>query len=365
MSKLKQVGDLKLELSNMTEKLRELAETAGAELANFGRIDTARITLIIGKISIITNNFLFFLAEIPKVRAAEVEMKGALSAREAHEWSELQNETYRLRTWINQWPKIEILLRGQIPPKRRKLFSKLVADDDISIAHNIANDAFLGSIHQVLNPEKQSATAQEHGCFADIPLSQNLFIEHVHAAKRVLLARRPNHPMRFLDVGCGGGMKVLSAATFFDRADGLEFDLGYVELAKALFSSCRADRCEVIQADGLNYPNYDAYDVVYFYRPMRHIEQLKELEDKIIGNVRPGTLIVAPYLSFNYRYKELGCARIERQLYIAHSCQRNADSLRREAEFTGSFALYTTPIIPSIWDPILKASRAKGFAPVS
>lgn len=361
MQKPKQVGDLKAELNDILGELRSLIESVGVELNKAGRADTARVTLATSRISTLTQKFIFFIPEIAKARETHVEENGPLTAHEAQIWAALTQDANRSRTSLTQWTAIDGLIRSQIPPKRRNLFMPSVALDDISISQNAANDQLLDSLYKTLNTTAQNEKAREHGCFADISLPQSVFVEYAHAARRILLARRPRHPVRFLDVGCGGGLKVLSASTFFDRADGIEFDPGYAEAAKALFENTRADRCNVIEADGLNYPHYNEYDVVYFYRPMRHIELLRQLEDQIIGTVRPGTLIIAPYTMFEHRFEALGCARVERQIYVAHSSQSQADKMRRDAEFMGSFAQFSNSNVPSIWDPILKASKAKGY----
>lgn len=364
MQTFKQFDDLKSELDHLLAELQNLIEGAAGALTKIGGVDTAQVTFAIGKISVITNKFLFLLPEISKARAGDIDTNGALLPADAHKWSQLENTAYRTRTWITQWPTIETLLRSQIPPKRRKLFHKPIAPDDISAVQNRANDALLNDLYNILNAATQNEAAREHGCFADISLPQTVFLEHIHAAKRILLTRGRNHPMRFLDVGCGAGLKVLSAAGFFDRADGLEFDPGYVEAAKTLFKNSRADRCDVIHADGLTYSDYDVYDAVYFYRPMRHIELLRKLEDQIVKNVRPGTLIIAPYKMFDHRFEELGCARIDRQIYITQTSQSDAKKLRRDAELTGSFVQFEPNTAPSIWDPILQASKTKGFGAV-
>lgn len=360
LKKLVQLSDLESEFSKTMGEFEKAVAHVGQELLKRGRIDTVRITILISEISVLSRKFLFLLPEIARIRAAEEE-RASPTPPELARWAKLSNEVYRCRTWMNQWSSIEVLIRRQIPPKRRKLFEKAPVEGDISIAQNFAYDKLLDDLYKILNPANQNDEARDHGCFADISLPHSLFLEYAHATRRILLSRRLKHPARFLDVGCGRGLKVLSAAAFFDRADGLEFDPGYVDAAKTLFKSTRADRCDVFQADALTYQDYDVYDAVYFYRPMRHIEMLKELENQVIKMVRPGTLLIAPYKMFEHRYEELGCARVERQIYITQTSQSDADKLRREAELTGSRSFDPTSIVPSIWEPILKASRAKGF----
>lgn len=361
MRDLRSIDDLEADLAAMMRSLRSLIDEVGCELAKPSTIDAARITLIIGKIAALTQKFLFFLPAIAKAKAVEVAEEGLFSPHEMHKWSELENEAYRSRTWMSQWPEIEALIRRQIPPIRKKLFEEPAPENDILKVQNLAYDSLLDQVHKALNPIAQNEEAKEKGCFADISLPHSTFLAHIHAARRIVLASNLNRPARFLDVGCGGGLKVLSAAAFFDRADGLEFDPGYVEAARDLFEKSRADRCDVIHTDALSYPHYDVYDVVYFYRPMRHIENLRKLEDWIIQSVRPRTIIIAPYKIFDHRFEELDCARVDRQVYITQTSQSDADDLRREAELMGSYNMVPAPTAPSIWDPILKASNAKGY----
>jgi hypothetical protein len=90
---------------------------------------------------------------------------------------------------------------------------------------------------------------------------------------------------------------------------------------------------------------------------MRDTELLKNLEYKITNSVTPGTILFAPYNQFFYRHQDLNCAPIGGGLYLAKSTQKQANTLRRKAELTG------TPRnpVPSMWDPIVKISYEKGF----
>jgi hypothetical protein len=358
---LSSAKDLETELDSIMAQLSRHIETIGTELDKPFKSDAAKIRMTIGSITMLTHKFMQFLPKVGTARDAEIRAQGPLPPSHLHRWSNLSSRLYKERTWLTQWPKIETLVRLQLPSKQRKLYRNENRTEDITVSQLSVYDGIFEDIHKILNPAGQTDFARNHGCFADIPLPHSVFMAHMHAAHRVLLAMRLRHPTRFLDVGCGGGLKVLSATKFFDRANGLEFDPTYVTAAQDLFNRSSSDTCRVFQADGLVHEGYDQYDVIYFYRPMRDNELLNRLENQIIKFARPGTLIVAPYLIFEARYKSLGCGKIDDYLYITQTSQTDAKDLRRRAEMTGPFVRNKAPRAASIWDPILTASQSMGF----
>lgn len=357
------VAHLKTDLEGILSSLQSLLRAVGDELDKPLSVNAGLVTLKIGEITMLSHKFMQFLPKVAAARDLFVKTNGPLTPAQAHEWSELTNRVYQARTWITDWPKIEKLVRAQVPASRNKLYRRPTHTEGVTVSQMSMNDQIFDDLHQMLGRQNtQTDDARDHGCFADISLPQSVFIEHVHAAHRVLLAKRLRHPTRFLDVGCGGGLKVFSAAKFFARADGLEYDPGYAANAQNLFDISRSDTCRVIEADGLTFDKYDQYDVIYFYRPMRHVDLLRQLEEQIVNTAQAGTLIIAPYKMFDYRYEDLGCARIADRLYITQTSQSDADALRKVAEMTGVSITRATQNAVSIWDPILKASMAKGFA---
>jgi SAM-dependent methyltransferase len=352
---------LDAELDEIMSHLAGHIKTIGVELDKPFETDAAKVRTAISNITMLSHKFMQFLPKVGAARNATVRAKGELSATELHAWSGLSTRLYRERTWLIQWSRIEELVRIQIPVRRQKLYVKQARADDIMTNQLSVCDGVFEELHKILNPTAQTEAARIHGCFSDIPLPHSAFLSHVHAAHRTLLAQRLGRPTRFLDVGCGGGLKVLSASKFFDRADGLEFDPSYVTAAQNLFDRSSVGTCRVIQGDGLIYQDYDKYDVIYFYRPMRDNDLLDQLEHQIINVARPGTLIIAPYPTFAARHKTLGCGHVGGQLYITQTSQAQADELRRRAEMTGPFVRNNAPRAASLWDPILNASQAMGF----
>ena len=43
------------------------------------------------------------------------------------------------------------------------------------------------------------------------------------------------------------------------------------------------------------FDDYGNYDVIYFHRPISDEEKLAELETRIVDQVKPGTILIAPY----------------------------------------------------------------------
>lgn len=219
--------------------------------------------------------------------------------------------------------------------KRWPLYSQGFAPLDIQRVQALAMDSTMAQLHRIINPNPQSPQSKEMGCFADIALSSASFLAHAHAAYRVALAQKRNTDLRFVDVGCGGGMKVLLASEFFDRAEGYDFDPSYVAAAQQVLGRSFAGSHKVFQGNALIFDAYDTYDIIYFYQPMQDADGLERLEARIAQFARPGTILIAPYLRFVHRAEALNCGRIAEAVYVAGLPQAKADKLRQEAERMG------------------------------
>ncbi len=326
---------------------RELVRDVGIDASSVQR-SAAAITQMSHKL-----NQLF-----PKISQAKAESAKNGDDADPQVWVSLDRSAYDLRDGVCSWARIEALVREQIPQKRRELMPSW---DEITASQMNQYDAVFDQLHELFAPQSQSTDARDYGCFADITLPNSTFIAYAHAARRVLLAKQPLKPSRFLDVGCGTGFKVMMAAKYFDRCDGLEYDPAYAEGAKSFFDRAHLQTCRAFQADGMEYTEYDDYDVIYFYRPMREDDQLRLLETQILKHTRPGTLIIAPYKVFESRFKDYGCARICGWLYITETSPSDAEILLKKAELTGAFIGKVPQHGRGVLDPILTASATKGF----
>ena len=101
-------------------------------------------------------------------------------------------------------------------------------------------------------------------------------------AKLRLIQRMCGVGSRFLDVGCGLGNKVWLAQNIGFDAYGIEINQKYADIA----GECVGTN-HIFCHDGITFPDYDQYDVIYFYNPMPS----DELETAIITNAKKGAII--------------------------------------------------------------------------
>jgi SAM-dependent methyltransferase len=113
-----------------------------------------------------------------------------------------------------------------------------------------------------------------------------------------------------LDVGCGSGR---NSALFADkgarRVVGIDFSAPMLELAREYTRARRvADQCEFIQADFLDYPFQETFDVVvalgvfdYMEDPVSVLKRMTELsDDKVVASFPGVSSIRAPLRKLRY-----------------------------------------------------------------
>ncbi|WP_375176006.1 class I SAM-dependent methyltransferase [Pseudooceanicola sp.] len=262
----------------------------------------------------------------------------------------LRNFSARLK----MWEAMEAMIARHADPDRVWLLQE---------RPDHRNDPLLRMLHMALhglaNTHDQSDEAEKYGCFADIPMPLNRFETLMRGAYRVLLALGRTGSTHFLDVGCGGGIKTFLASRYHARSDGLDYDADYVAAATRTLAVIGRDRCRAFQADGLTFDGYDAYDVIYFYRPMRDDALLAKLEERVFTTAAPGTLILAPYDQFLEPRTEFDCARIEGCIYMTGVTQAEADRIRQHAELTGEDIVTRAQDFShdtGYWTPLLEAA---------
>ncbi|RVT84131.1 class I SAM-dependent methyltransferase [Rhodobacteraceae bacterium CCMM004] len=356
---------LSAELEALTAELSAPAATIAAALGTAAPHDTARIAAAGREVTRIGHKVHDFSARLTRARAAAA----ATAAEDRTDgravlppaWYQLGTRADGLRLALNRWPRIRAAVDEALPGRPRPLFPPRRRGVDPWAGRDAVGDALFGTLHQVLGAPAQDADAEAHGCFADIGLPHSLFMLNAHAAYRVWLALRRKGGADFLDVGCGGGLKVLSAAGFFARCTGLEYDPGYAAAAGDLLRRAGTGNCRILNGDALTYDNYDRYDVVYLYRPMRHEAALHALERRIVSQVRPGTILIAPYKGFAQRQGGEGCQPLGGALYVAGYTGAEARRLRRQAEFTGGAVVHSTRGVADVFTPVEAALHANGF----
>lgn len=352
------------QLGGFDGRLKGIIQKLEAELAKPSRRNARQVDFLCTEIDRLTREYLLFLTAMNTARIAQE--AAASSPDEAMDikraWGVLGARTNLFRLEINRWATIRGLVQEQRQTRRLPLYPPQAKLAKTTYTQMGASDDVFHWLHAMLNPSEQSDAARDHACFPDIALSNSEFHEHLHAAYRVILAQRRNEPVRFLDVGCGGGLKVLTAFRYFPETHGFDFDPAYVDAANHLLSKDDGLNCKVFEQDALTFEGYGNYDVVYFYRPISEETLLIEMEQAIATQARPGTVLVAPYVSFPARHEALGCGHIGGAVYVAGMSQKQANSLRIKAEKMGPYIVKPDDaLLSSVWDPLLVVSRANGF----
>jgi len=266
---------------------------------------------------------------------------------------------YRLRLWGHVFtPLLRLASDDPVPLYRNPEPTALLTQQWL-VAESV-----LKRLTQALKAETQDQTAAELGCFEDFSQTPGIFLADAHAALRVALALGRKPPMRFLDVGCGGGMAVLLATAIFAVAEGLDYDMGYVMAGQRLLGMTGHNESRIFHANGLLFDRYAEYDVIYFFQPMRDPEGLVALEKRIVDGAQSGTVLIAPYTGFANRAEGLGCGHVAGSVFVKGTALQDADALADAAQYFGTRLALT----PADDDPragyllpIQRASRARGL----
>ncbi|NNE52594.1 MAG: class I SAM-dependent methyltransferase [Sulfitobacter sp.] len=351
-------------LQGFEGRLRGLVGTLAGELAGQTRPNAAKIDVLCAQIDLLTREYLQFLPEMNRDRVGQEtaagSTEGVIDLR--RQWGETTARLNHFRLEINTWPTVRSLVQEQRKPKRQPLYQPEVKLPKTTFAQLGASDDVFHWLHAILNPADQSDDARDHNCFPDIALSNFEFHQHMHAAYRLCLAQDRAEPVRFLDVGCGGGLKVLSALRYFPKAEGFDFDPAYVAAGQRLMQMSPDLDCTIFQQDALTFDRYQEYDVIYFYRPISDEPLLIEMERRIAEHARPGTVLIAPYVSFPDRHEDLACGHIDGAIYTVGITGKAARRLKIKAERVGQFIVRPdTTALQTVWSPVLEASRANGY----
>ncbi len=288
------------------------------------------------------------LRKIKKPSPAVTNVKDCRTHRKAYERAD--GFLKRLRAW----DEIELIVQRHIDPERKPLLPRLQVG-----RHDALLEQLYTALHRLANPATQDSSATDHGCFSDIAFPIQSFDLLMSAAYRIGLAQNPQRLPRFLDVGCGGGTKILAATRYFRQADGLEYDRGYAGSARRFLQIIGVTNSTVFHTDAMVFDAYSDYDVIYFFRPLLSDAHLETLEQRIIALARPGTILVAPYDGLLNGRTGMDCAKVEGPIFVTGIEQAAADQLRHEAEATSTGVLKRSAdwvFDTGYWAPILDAA---------
>lgn len=270
----------------------------------------------------------------------------------------------RLRHWRRVGLAVEACLSGTDWP----LMPPVTTRFDLSWSQAAVMAQVFRATHYAVMAPTQTDAALDEGCFPDLPLDPLLFVQNVHLAYRLLLARRAAPPFRFLDVGCGAGLKVALAAEIFHLADGLEYDETYVAYGERTLAAMGARRSRVFPGDGRSFAGYADYDVIYLFRPMMDEDEMFRMERHIADTARPGSLVIGPYEGFQRRAEGHGFLHLASRTYLVRGTQDDADALLAEARHIGPHLVapeVPVPVEAGWLRPLWKACIANGISSVA
>jgi protein-L-isoaspartate O-methyltransferase len=257
------------------------------------------------------------------------------------------------------WPSMKTLLDRQRDPINAPLMTKpklQVVDRKSDLTSYLTN-----TMHYLANPIAVHKEFAQSDQFPDIPLSGAYFVNLLQAAYRISLAQSGKRPLRFLDVGCGGGTKLMIAAHFFEHVDGLEYNAAFAENARRALATVQAQSCQVIEGNALSFENYADYDIIYFYRPISDQVLLARMQDTILSQAKSGAIIIAP-MSAPIAVDQAAPATWN--IYLSKTTVDTATKLADIAVQKGpDWGLDNQQNDQSLgfWLPIIKASRNNGF----
>ncbi|MEM9782879.1 MAG: class I SAM-dependent methyltransferase [Pseudomonadota bacterium] len=359
------IEDVGAKHQEIVARLRRSSEAIADEILKFERRNSAVIRT---QMHDLDEQVRRFFRDFPILTAAQ--MKARAEGRpegdegpgiDAPQWAALMAEVNQTRLAINRWREIRLIVEAQVETRQTPLYRPPADAFDITGAQLEEVSMLVARLTKVLNGVEQDKDTHAGGAFADIPLPHADFLAHLHAAYRLRLAQDEKGPSYFIDVGCGGGMKVFQAGRFFDRALGIELDPGYVSVAERFLGAAGHTNCQALAFDALEFPSYGDFHVIYFYRPIRKRELLNKLEAKIAADARRGAILIAPYQFFVPVAEALDCRRVGEAVYVKGYTQDEAEALVRRAETTGPMIRTPLPPLMHVWDPILRASAKRGF----
>lgn len=270
----------------------------------------------------------------------------------------IAKEMRQLSRRIMKWDHIGDLIERHANPE----MTPLIVYPELQIADEML-DLFHMALFDMAKSPSQSNDAKTVGCFADIPMPIRPYEMLLRAAYRLLLVQDRADTAKFLDVGCGGGTKVLAASVYFPECHGLEYDPEYVAAAEHLFKRTANTDCHVFEGDGRVFDGYDQYDVIYFYRPMREDKLLIEMENQVFETARPGTVILAPYTTSLSKRTENERPHVGHCIFLAGLSQDEQDSIKYEAERTDTQKINRARNMrfdTGFWEPILNVATFNG-----
>ena len=267
---------------------------------------------------------------------------------------------------LRAWGRFDAVVSAQITAEPLDLLQDhLSHGSGVDVMDHVIN-LCLDALHKAANPiaHTQSDDAEDRGLHRDIPLSMIQFSKMIGAAHRLCLAQRMASPLRFLDVGSGGGTKVLAASTCFGLCHGLEYEQATVDTGMALLTLVAPGTCALIHGDALAFSDYASYDVIYFYRPLMSETDMIALETRILEQVRPGTVLLAAGRPMMSERAQTDAWEIAPSVYLVGVTRTETATIKQNAMRMGTMVPgHCRRVLLNLgyWQPLRDVSIRNGY----
>lgn len=158
---------------------------------------------------------------------------------------------------------------------------------------------------------------QPRACYSFIPFHNVGFILDL---LKVMQHHNKHHPsrrkLRFLDAGCGPGLKVVIAEAMGCMATGLEISPTLIKKGKELFSFNR--RHPRLRQGDVRFHDYGEYDIIFFYAPLRSSTQEKIFEKRIWEQCRVGAYVIGRMQAIRPPHKYIDIGKCEGKIWFIY-----------------------------------------------
>lgn len=190
----------------------------------------------------------------------------------------------------------------------------------------------------------------------DIALPFTRFVDYALEARRLARALGKTGPLRFTDIGCGVGLKLVQAAAVFEQVHGLEYEPHRAAQAADLMGQ----RATVDCGDALLFDGYGRFDVIYAFRPIADEDLMAQAEARMIEQARAGVVLIMPYPDFEVRHTALGCVKIRDAIYVSGYAPAQIETALRLLPHVGTCLHHLRPIAEGFSRPLRDALRRWG-----
>jgi len=173
----------------------------------------------------------------------------------------------------------------------------------------------LGTVFSTTPGGVGSTDRNTHPYYDNVPFSYTRFLESLRQCWRVLDILNPERAKlprknryKFLDVGCGLGVKMFLAQQQDWDVHGLEINPAYAEIAAHVNGYPYCEK-RVKTVNAIDYTNYGDYDCIYFYVPCRNRDREVALEQQVYKYARPRSLIYSAFIYDMERPKDIHCLK--------------------------------------------------------